>query len=151
MGEPEVQIVLAVITLAGVVITSVVGSISAFYTSRMRKDVDSVNDAVNHRHLKTGSSDAPKLYDLAWENHVKVSELIEWKRTYDGGPFDSGTKVEEYVKQNNEAIKEIKEDVRKIKENCPEGGRLPCHYLVAKSKDETKDKGATGFGHSMEG
>lgn len=41
-----------------------------------------INDAVNHRHTRGG--EAPKLYDLAWENHQKLDSLAEWKQQTDG-------------------------------------------------------------------
>lgn len=148
MSDLHLQIILGAITLLGVILTSVVGVITAYFQSKMKKEVSQVNDAVNHRHEK--GEGALKLYDLVWENHKRASELIEWKRTYDKGPLDDGHKVELFVHETNKRLEDLQKDVKEIKENCPEGGRLPCHYLLAKSKDETKTKSSEGFGHSME-
>jgi hypothetical protein len=93
------NVVVALVTLGGVVLTSVLAFIVAWMQVRTRRNIDEINDAVNHRHLKAanGSDVPPKLFDLVWESHKDSKELIEWKRGYDGGPLDNGTKVEEFV------------------------------------------------------
>lgn len=70
-----------------------VSALGAYYAFLAKRHASEVSDAVNHRH-QTGT---PRLYDLALENHAKVDELVEWKRGYDGGPLDSGDKVDEFT------------------------------------------------------
>ena len=89
-------VIIAVITMGGVVFTSVVACLTALFQWRAKASLNEVNDAVNHRHEKHGASSL-KLYDLVWENHQRSNELIEWKRTYDDGPFCEGQKVNDFV------------------------------------------------------
>ena len=93
------HIIVSLIGLAGVSVTAVFSYLSS---SRAKE----INDAVNHRHEKRGA-DAPKLYDLAWENHRKVDELIEWKRTYQGGPLDDGNKVVDFVESTERRLSKL--------------------------------------------
>jgi len=74
----------------------------------LTKVLTEVNDAVNHKHEKRGP-DAMKMYDLVWETHEKVDEVIQWKRSYDGGPLDMGHKVVNFVDRMEESCKKIEE------------------------------------------
>ena len=93
------QIIVSLIGLAGI-------SVNAVFSYLSSARAKEINDAVNHRHEKRGA-DAPKLYDLAWENHRKVDELVEWKRTYQGGPLDDGNKVVEFVDRTERRLSTI--------------------------------------------
>jgi hypothetical protein len=104
--ETAIAVVVGIITV-GVFVVRVV-----WY---LKTAIDQINDSVNHRHEK--GAGAPKLYDLSWENHKKVTELIEWKRSYDGCPLDRGDKVYEFYKQVEALelrVNEIDEAVKSI-------------------------------------
>ena len=143
----------------GLTITAVLSGVSAYLVKQSHKSIEDVNDAVNHRH--TRGENAPKLYDAVLHLHErtdkldgKCDELIEWKRSYDKSPWNSGDKVLDYIEDNNkkinavfektivnaEQIKVISNDVQKIKESCPEGGKFPCHYLIDRIRIETQDE-----------
>lgn len=75
---------------------------AAFWSFMSHRQSRQVNDSVNHRH-ETGT---PRIYDLmisvnktTERTEARVDELIEWKRTYDGGPLADGLKVREFVDQ----------------------------------------------------
>ena len=74
---------------------------SAVYSFLSHRNAKQANDAVNHRH-RTGT---PRLYDLMIRTDERVDELIEWKKSYEGGPLDSGKKVCEFV----EGVERMKE------------------------------------------
>lgn len=120
------EILVAAITsflgLCGVIITSVFGYLIHKNQNQFKGDfnqskeeISQINDAVNHRHDKKGQ-DAPKLYDMMWENHLKADELIQWKRGYDGGPLDDGTKVQEFFDETNDRLGKIE---NKLTESPP--------------------------------
>jgi len=92
--------------------------VSAVFSYLCHRHAREINDAVNHRHIKTGDPNAPKLFDLVWENHQKADELIQWKRSYDGGPLDTGAKASQWVTDISQQIADIKEQ---IDCNCPGG------------------------------
>lgn len=102
----HVDLFVAVLALFGVLITAGVSLLTAILQHRTKKDVAEINDAVNHRHEKRGDG-ALKLYDLVWENHQKADELIDWKRSYEGGPMDNGAKVVEFVETITERIEKL--------------------------------------------
>jgi len=78
---------------------TLLGSIlAAYWAQHAKREATAANDAVNHRH----ESGTPRLYDLAVRNDERTKELIEWKRGYDGGPLDSGDKVEDFVRKFEE-------------------------------------------------
>jgi hypothetical protein len=90
------HVTFAVTLVLGVMTTAILSLLTAYFQWKAKKDISEVNDAVNHRHDKAGEG-ALKLYDLVWENHKRSNELIEWKRGYDEGPLDDGTKVHDFV------------------------------------------------------
>jgi hypothetical protein len=93
-----VETIPAILTGVAAVMASVGAIISARnnkHSKTAAKQSTQANDAVNHRHV-TGT---PRLYDLALENRERAKELIDWKRGYDGGPLDSGVKVEEMMEE----------------------------------------------------
>lgn len=98
----------AICTLAGVLVTSVASIACAAISHRSHRSVKEINDAVNHRHEKKGP-DAPKLYDLIWENHEKSNELIEWKRGYDDGPLGTGGQVDRFVEKTNRRLDRLEQ------------------------------------------
>jgi hypothetical protein len=111
-------------------LTAIIGAIVLGVLTWIAKQVNQVNDAVNHRHKrKTSNGETPpKLYDLAIENHQKIvenhqridglsedlGELVEWKRSYDGGPMDNGVKVIEFHSETHERLGNLEETVTKI-------------------------------------
>jgi hypothetical protein len=106
-------VIIAVITMGGVVFTSVVACLTALFQWKAKQSLSEVNDAVNHRHEKHGASSL-KLYDLVWENHERTNELIEWKRSYDDGPLDDGNKVNDFVGTIDKFREEASEHFNKL-------------------------------------
>ena len=94
------SIVASVMTFLGMVITTV-------FSYRTKKGIGEVNDSVNHVHKSGGK----RLYDLALENHARVNEvkehtdeLIQWKRSYHGSPWEDGDGVKKWLKEHNEIL-----------------------------------------------
>ena len=121
--------------LTGLAGTMFLSAIAAWVVKQMRGSIDDINDAVNHRHRR--GQDAPKLYDAVLHLHERVNvvndkaeELVEWKRGYEGGPLDNGTKVDEFFAKTNQSLTELHGAVERINKSCPEGGKLPCHWLM---------------------
>lgn len=91
--------------------------------------VNEVNDAVNHADKR--GPDAMKLYDMVMDAHRRgkatadqVSELVDWKRSYENGPMDTGVKVIEYVEGTSKKLDELGAKVDQCKERieavgCP--------------------------------
>ena len=101
--ELAVVIVLATFSMIGT-------AVSAFVTLKSRKVLYDVNDAVNHRHEKKGVG-ALKMYDLLWETHARSNELIEWKRSYDDGPLDNGSKVHDFMAGLESRLQKIEDKI----------------------------------------
>jgi hypothetical protein len=122
-----IEIVVAAITstlgLVGVIITAVFSYANSITAKDSRRIIEEINDAVNHRHDKKGP-DAPKLYDLIWENHKKSDELIQWKRSYDDGPMEDGTKATVFFIETQNRLDKIESTIEKLSE------------IVRKWKDE---------------
>jgi Spy/CpxP family protein refolding chaperone len=106
--------VVALLTLAGVIFSSVMALAAA-------KHAKGSNVAVNNR-----SNGEPKIYDLALntykellETRSQLNEQQKWHDEYEGGPLDTGKKVEDFVGRVEEMAKtctSAKEDVSKIRE-----------------------------------
>jgi hypothetical protein len=105
------QIVVSLFTLLGVIATS-------YFSFRSHRTTRAVNDAVNNVH-KTGGE---RIYDLVLNNakaaqkvqdgldHVykKTNELLEWKRSNANSPWNSGAGVQEWLKEHNQTLQELK-------------------------------------------
>jgi hypothetical protein len=102
--ELIVLFIMGFIALVGV-------AVSAWVAVTSKRVLNEVNDAVNHRHEKRGDG-APKMYDLLWETHEKTDELIEWKRTYDGGPLSTGLKVVNFVSAVNDRLERLEDIIQ---------------------------------------
>lgn len=87
------------IVAAGTAIAAIAGAILA---GNARKHAKDTNDAVNHRHL-----DEPRLYDMVLESLAHVRELVQWKKGYEGGPLDTGRKVDNFVTETQKRLGEI--------------------------------------------
>lgn len=108
--DDSTHIIISIIGFFGIVV-------SAMFSYLTHRHAREINDAVNHKHDKAGPG-AAKLYDLMWENHQKADELIQWKRSYDGGPLDHGAKVVEFVETTTDRLKAIETDLIDIKKAC---------------------------------
>ena len=112
----------------GLSVAAAFSAYSAWHSKQAKSIGDQINDAVNHRHLKDKDENGnmpPKLYDAVLHLHrrsdqidQKADELLEWKRTYDGGDLDSGEKVARFV----ESVTALKEHVDKLTKNCEGDG-----------------------------
>ncbi len=100
----EPNIIVALIGFIGIFV-------SAVFSYLCHRHTREINDAVNHRHAKTGDPNTPKLFDLVWENHQKADELIQWKRSYDGGPLDTGVKAHQWVNDISQQIEDLQEQI----------------------------------------
>ena len=95
-------------------ITGLIAGLGALLAALAKKHAKQANDAVNRRHL-TGT---PRIYDMVLDLHQKGEELLRWKRTYDGGPLDSGLKVKAFVERVDSELGEIRREVHEVRENC---------------------------------
>ena len=73
-------------------LTACLAGLGAYFAGRARNEAKNANRAVNN----TGGSQ-PRIYDMIFDLHDSSKELVEWKRSYEGGPLDSGPKVVEFV------------------------------------------------------
>lgn len=117
----DTNLVITLVTAGGVVVTACITLIGTCLTVYHGRRLNEVNDAVNHRHVKTDDESAPKLYDLAWENRARVNtigshvvELIGWKDQYKDGPLDTGDKVKQFVRETREHFDRIETKVDNI-------------------------------------
>jgi gas vesicle protein len=77
------EVMVAVITLVGVVFTGVVGVITALLAARAKREASEANYAVNRvKSKKDGDPEARTLYDLTWENHQKIDGLTGWREEH---------------------------------------------------------------------
>ena len=95
-------------------VTALIAGLGALLAALAKKHAKQANDAVNRRHV-TGT---PRIYDMVLDLHTQAAELVQWKRSYDGGPLDSGEKVERFVERIDQDIHTLREDVTHIRENC---------------------------------
>lgn len=123
-GMDSDVVLVAIITLIGVIITAIFGYMTTVITTRTSKEVAEINDAVNHRHEKEGPP--LKLYDVVMQNHFMAKELIEWKNTYKTSPIADGEKASDY-------FEEIEERVQTLEHESDHN--LPKHKV-----DDSKDK-----------
>lgn len=103
----------------GYVFIAAMGAYTAYQAKKAKDSGAAIEDSVNHRHLQPQGT--PRLYDAIIELHQhshrmdeKTDELLEWKRTYDGGPLDGGAKVTAFV----ESVDELKLQVQKLEHHC---------------------------------
>jgi hypothetical protein len=104
--EDSTHIIVSMIGFFGVLVSALFGYLN-------HKHAKEINDAVNHRHDKAGPG-APKLYDLAWENHKKADELIQWKRGYDSGPLATGDRVVSFVSSTSDKLADHDHRIRSL-------------------------------------
>ena len=98
------QIIVAMITLVGVVIT-------AFYAVSSHKHAREINEAVNRRHTRANSNGEvpPHMFDLVIDTHdqvlkmePKVEGIFEWKESYKDSPLNTGEGVEKFINEFDE-------------------------------------------------
>ena len=94
-------------------IAALLAGIGAYFSGRARREAQQANKAVNN-----AQNGQPRIYDMIFELHAQGRELIDWKRTYDGGPLDSGTKVTAFVARVDGELETIRRDVHEIRTNC---------------------------------
>ncbi len=110
----------------GLTIAAIASAYSAWHSKKAKDTGDVINDAVNHRHLKANDKGElpPKLYDAVLHLHErtdnideKADEILLWKRSYDGGPLDAGSKVVEFVK----SVDALKDRMDRLHGECKKG------------------------------
>ena len=79
------ETIVAMVTLAGVIL-------SVGFAHAANKNAGEANRAVNNR-----PAGEPSIYKLVHDTFKKVVHIDNWKDSYDGGPLDSGPKVEVFV------------------------------------------------------
>lgn len=92
------EVIVAALTLATVVF-------NAINQKKIKRQVTETNDAVNHRHDKEpiNGEAPPKLYDLVIDNHLKITEITEWKNGFklkDSGDVDDLFNRIETIEEN---------------------------------------------------
>lgn len=97
------SVVVAVITLVGVLITAGVSIITASLQVIAKRHLEDVNDAVNHRHQKGGPA-APKLYDLALDNRERMDRIE--------GRAD---RIERHCERTDERVRVLTQHVHQLK------------------------------------
>ena len=73
------------------------------HAKKAAQQASSANDAVNHRH-KT----QPRLFDVVLKNNAAAQELLEWKRSYDDSPWNTGKGVKDWLEENRQEICNLK-------------------------------------------
>ena len=96
-------------------IAAFLAGVGAWAAGRARHEAKAANKAVNN---VDRPSNQPRIYDMVFDLHAQGKELIEWKRTYDGGPLDDGKKVTAFVERVDGELASIKNDVHEIRANC---------------------------------
>jgi hypothetical protein len=94
-------------------LAALLAGIGAYFSGRARREASQANKAVNN-----AQNGQPRIYDMIFELHAQGRELIDWKRTYDGGPLDSGQKVTAFVERVDGELETIRRDVHEIRTNC---------------------------------
>lgn len=79
--EPWVVVILALISLAGIVVSAWFGYMAQKHAKEGAKQASEVNEAVNHR--KPGQD---RLFDMVAEMREDVKDLTEWKEKWDNIP-----------------------------------------------------------------
>jgi len=94
-------------------IAAFLAGLGAYFAGRARREAQQANKAVNN-----ADNGQPRIYDMIFDLHRRSAELMDWKRTYDGGPLDNGAKVTAFVERVDTELHEIRHDVREIRKNC---------------------------------
>jgi len=98
MDNVSTEFLIAVVTLVGVVVSSMVGALALVYSSRANKAVNGVG------------AGEPRIYDMVYDTHGRVKALEKWRHGYDNGPLDNGNKVKEFV----QSVDDLGKVVRKL-------------------------------------
>ena len=88
--------------------------LGAWFAAMAKRHSKQANEAVNQVHQQN----TPRIYDLVLDLHAQGDELVAWKRTYDGGPLDSGPKVVAFVNRVDTELRDIRCDVHTLRESC---------------------------------
>jgi len=97
-------------------IAALLAGLGAWAAAHARKEAKQANEAVNNVDRIAGQ---PRIYDMVFDLHMQGKELVTWKRSYDGGPLDSGEKVEAFVTRIDADLCELHKDLKALRENCP--------------------------------
>lgn len=146
--EPWVIILLALISVAGVIVTAWFSYMAQKHAKESSKQVAEVNDAVNHR--KPGQD---RLFDMVASTRDSVNELSEWKEKWDNmsskyrDPNEIATSfavLEDRIttigdridKQANETRKHIDSKVDSIEQKVLEiNDKLEKHIVITNAKE----------------
>lgn len=79
------------------------------HSKEARKQASETNSAVNQN-----AGGAPRIYDMLLRVHTDVRELRDWMQTYQGGPLDSGHKVDKFVADVRTQVAELRADVHEM-------------------------------------
>lgn len=129
----HLEFVIAIIVLAGVLITAFASLAAAVFAFRGNKNASEINKAVNNR-----PKGDPTLYELvssygtsikAHTEHMHVlredltevksdvKELKGWKTSYEDGPMESGKEARDFSTQTEKSFEEIKKLIKNS--GCP--------------------------------
>ncbi len=89
---------------------------NGYRQSQTARKTDEINDAVNNRHLRKDykGNVPPKLYDLAIDNHMKITELAEWKDGYANSPLANPDDIIGFCYR----LDEIEKSQKQILDHC---------------------------------
>jgi len=126
-AEDFVKLTLAVIGAIG-------GIAASYFAYKSKQQATLANRAVNGN--QPGST---RLYDLAVENHQKLhecqgklGEISHWYEQYQGGPLDTGPKVEAFVKNTNDNFCLLHQELKALDIKID-------HHACPYSKGRTED------------
>lgn len=110
ISESEAQVLVAMVGI-------IPATLAAFFAYRGAAHARAANDAVNHTHKSGKKRILDQVEDIGYEVK-KIREdttmLIDWKESYEGGPWADGKKAREFM----EEYREIAEDVEQLKEEA---------------------------------
>ena len=119
MGAPHWAFVGVLITNFTLILLSVLNNV---LTNKARKHSKNADDAVNN----SEDCGEPRMFEMVVDirnrtltTEEKVENLNSWRESYRGSPWDSGDKVNGWLKANEEQNLEMSNKISNIESNCP--------------------------------
>jgi hypothetical protein len=126
----HLETVIAVLSLLGITLTG-------FWAYISKREASGANAAVNH--IEAG--DKP-IYDMIRDTHDDVKEIREavsdlknWRASYQDGPLDSGAKVLQYLHDIDHQFENLERKIQKY--GCPV--RLGDEVTCLSTPDDSKN------------
>jgi hypothetical protein len=119
--------IVALITLAGTGTSSVIALAAAIFASR-------ANKAVNGR-----AAGEPIIYDMVKETRDKVTIMENWKHDYEGGPLDTGQKVDDFVHRVDAMGRAVSNIPHQLKALADDIKRYGCPVKLGQGRECLKE------------